>query len=113
MLKNKSFRALNILKFVSSTDWGADSTVLLNLYRSKRRHKNLVSETILIGELYNFNSGSGWSPLLLQKCIPRGFELDNLNPFSTLIDNVQYQVGIYSPSSRTTTLTWSVQNVSS
>ena len=30
MLKNKSLRALNILKFVSSTDWGADSTVLLN-----------------------------------------------------------------------------------
>jgi hypothetical protein len=40
---------------------------------SKRRPKNLVSETILIGELYNFNSGSGWSPLLLQKCIPRVF----------------------------------------
>jgi hypothetical protein len=34
MLKNKSLKALNILKFVSSTDWGADSTVLLNLYRS-------------------------------------------------------------------------------
>ena len=31
-LKNKSLKALNILKFVSSTDWGADSTVLLNLY---------------------------------------------------------------------------------
>jgi hypothetical protein len=30
MLKNKSLKALNILKFVSSTDWGADSTVLLN-----------------------------------------------------------------------------------
>ena len=26
MLKNKSLKALNILKFVSSTDWGADST---------------------------------------------------------------------------------------
>ena len=34
MLKNKSLEALNILKFVSSTDWDADSTVLLNLYRS-------------------------------------------------------------------------------
>jgi hypothetical protein len=44
---------------------------------SKRRPKHLVSETILIGELYNFNSGSGWSPLLLQKCIPRVFELEN------------------------------------
>jgi hypothetical protein len=32
MLKNKSLKALNSLKFVSSTDWGADSTVLLNLY---------------------------------------------------------------------------------
>ena len=34
MLKNKNLKALNILKFVSSTDWGADITVLLNLYRS-------------------------------------------------------------------------------
>jgi hypothetical protein len=39
MLKNKSFKALNILKCVSSTDWGADSTVLLNLYRSLIRSK--------------------------------------------------------------------------
>jgi hypothetical protein len=92
MLKNKSLKALNILKFVSSIDWCADSTVLLNLYRSLIRSKldygcivydsDLVSETILIGELYNFNSESGWSPLLLQKCIPRVFELENLNPFS-------------------------------
>jgi hypothetical protein len=34
MLQNKCIKALNISKFVSSTDWGADSTVLLNLYRS-------------------------------------------------------------------------------
>jgi hypothetical protein len=33
-IKNKSLTVLNILKFVSSTDWVADSTVLLNLYRS-------------------------------------------------------------------------------
>ena len=39
MLKNKSLKALNILKFVSSTDWGADSTVLSNLYRSLIRSK--------------------------------------------------------------------------
>ena len=39
MLKNNSLKALNILKFVSSTDWGADSTVLLNLYRSLIRSK--------------------------------------------------------------------------
>ena len=39
MLRNKSPKALNILKFVSSTDWGADSTVLLNLYRSLIRSK--------------------------------------------------------------------------
>ena len=39
MLKNKSLKALNILKFVSITDWGADSTVLLNLYRSLIRSK--------------------------------------------------------------------------
>jgi len=29
MLKNKCPKALNILQFVSSTDWGTDSTVLL------------------------------------------------------------------------------------
>ena len=39
MLKNKSLKALYILKFVSSTDWGAHSTVLLNLYRSLIRSK--------------------------------------------------------------------------
>jgi hypothetical protein len=39
MLKNKSLKALNILKFVSSTDWGADSTVLLNSYISLIRSK--------------------------------------------------------------------------
>jgi hypothetical protein len=39
MLKNKSLKALNILKFVSSTDGGVDSTVLLNLYRSLIRSK--------------------------------------------------------------------------
>jgi len=35
----KCLKALNILKFVSSTDWGAHSTVLLNLYRSLIRSK--------------------------------------------------------------------------
>ena len=30
MLNNKCHEALNILKFVSSIDWSADSTVLLN-----------------------------------------------------------------------------------
>ena len=39
MLINKSLSALNILKFVSSTDWGADSTVLLNLFRLLIRSK--------------------------------------------------------------------------
>jgi hypothetical protein len=39
MLKNKCIKALNILKCLSSTDWGADSTVLLNLYRSLIRSK--------------------------------------------------------------------------
>ena len=34
MLKDKSLKALNILQFVSSTDWGADRMVLLSLYRS-------------------------------------------------------------------------------
>ena len=39
MFKGKSLKALNILKYVSSTDWGADRTVLLNLYRSLIRSK--------------------------------------------------------------------------
>ena len=39
MQKNKCLKALDILKFVSSSDWGADSTVLLNLYRSLIRSK--------------------------------------------------------------------------
>jgi len=39
MLKNKSLKALNILKCVSSTNCGGDSTVLLNLYRSSIRSK--------------------------------------------------------------------------
>ena len=33
VLNNKFLKALNISKCVSSTDWGADSIVLLNLYR--------------------------------------------------------------------------------
>ena len=39
MLKNKCLKALNILKGVSSTDWGADRDILLNLYRSLVRCK--------------------------------------------------------------------------
>ena len=39
MLKAKCLKALNILKVVSSTDWGADKTILLNLYRSLIRSK--------------------------------------------------------------------------
>jgi hypothetical protein len=54
----KILRALRLL-FLSILIWGRKVSLL-----SKRRPKNLVSETILIGELYNFNSGSGWSPLL-------------------------------------------------
>jgi hypothetical protein len=57
-------RALRLL-FLSNLIWGRKVSLLSN-----GRPTNLVSETMLIGELYNFNSGSGWSPLLLQKCIP-------------------------------------------
>jgi len=32
-------KTLDILKFVSSTEWGADSTVLLNLHRLLNRSK--------------------------------------------------------------------------
>jgi len=48
MLKNKCLKALNILKFVSSTDCDADSTVLLNLYRSLIR-STLDYECIVYG----------------------------------------------------------------
>ena len=33
-LKAKCLKALDILKVLSSSDWGGDRTVLLNLYRS-------------------------------------------------------------------------------
>ena len=39
MLKAKCNKALDIIKVVSSTDWGADRSVLLNLYRSLVRSK--------------------------------------------------------------------------
>ena len=39
MLKARCLKALDVLKVVSSTDWGADKTILLNLYRSLVRSK--------------------------------------------------------------------------
>ena len=39
MLKSKCLKALDVLKVVSSTDWGADKSILLNLYRSLVRSK--------------------------------------------------------------------------
>jgi hypothetical protein len=38
-LKKKCLKAMNLLRVVSSTDWGADSTTLLRLYRSLVRSK--------------------------------------------------------------------------
>ena len=38
-LKAKCHKALNLLKVVAHTDWGADRTVLLRLYRSLIRSK--------------------------------------------------------------------------
>ena len=38
-LKAKCLKALNLLKVLSHTDWGADRTVLLQLYRSLSRSK--------------------------------------------------------------------------
>ena len=38
-LKAKCLKALNILKVLSHTNWGADRTVLLQLYRSLIRSK--------------------------------------------------------------------------
>ena len=38
-LKAKSFKALNLLKVLSHTSWGADRTTLLKLYRSLVRSK--------------------------------------------------------------------------
>jgi hypothetical protein len=65
----KILRALRLL-FLSILIWGRKVSLL-----SKMRPKNCVSGTIFIGELYNFNSGSGRSPLLLQMCIPTVFAL--------------------------------------
>ena len=39
MLKARCLKALDILKVVGSTDWGADRNILLNLYRSLVRSK--------------------------------------------------------------------------
>ena len=39
MLKSRCLKALDILKVVSSTEWGAEKEVLLNLYRSLVRSK--------------------------------------------------------------------------
>lgn len=39
LLKSRCLKALDILKMVSSTDWGADTSILLNLYRSLVRSK--------------------------------------------------------------------------
>ena len=38
-LKAKCLKAMNLLKVLSHTNWGADSTVLLQLYRSLIRSK--------------------------------------------------------------------------
>jgi hypothetical protein len=38
-LKNKCLKAMNLLGVVANTDWGADSTTLLRLYRSIIRSK--------------------------------------------------------------------------
>ena len=39
MLKSKCQKALDILKVISSTDWGTEKDVLLNLYRAIVRSK--------------------------------------------------------------------------
>ena len=39
ILKNKCLKALNILRVLSNTDWGADRKVLLRLYRALVRSK--------------------------------------------------------------------------
>ena len=38
-VKSKCLKALNILKVLSNTDWGADRKVLLQLYRALIRSK--------------------------------------------------------------------------
>ena len=73
-------KTLNILKFVSSTDWGGESMVLLNLYRS------LIRSKLDYGCIVYCSARSSYIKLL---------------------DTVHHH------SSRITTLTWSVQNVSS
>jgi hypothetical protein len=38
-LEKKCLKAMNLLRVVAHTDWGADSTTLLRLYRSMMRSK--------------------------------------------------------------------------
>jgi len=38
-LKNECVKAMNILKSVSATDWGADQTIIMHLYRTLVRSR--------------------------------------------------------------------------
>ena len=53
MLKTKCLKALDILKVVSSSDWDADKSILLNLYRSLVRSK-LDYGSIVYGQLMSY-----------------------------------------------------------
>lgn len=48
LLKKKCFKAMNVLMVLSKTKWGADSSTLMNLYRTLIRSK-LDYESIIYG----------------------------------------------------------------
>ena len=58
LFKNKCHKALNILQFVSNSDFGADSTVLLNLYTSLIRSKLDYGYIITVHPVYLISSCS-------------------------------------------------------
>ena len=75
MLKNKCLNALNILKCVFSIDWGADSTVLSNLYRS------LIRSTLDYGCIV-YGSARPWYIKFLDTVHHQGIRL-SLGAFRT------------------------------
>jgi hypothetical protein len=49
-------KTLNILKFVSSTDWGGESMVLLNLYRSLIRSNWITDVLFTVQPVHRISS---------------------------------------------------------
>ena len=90
MLKNKSLKALNILKCVSSTDWGADSTVLLNLYRSKLDYECIIYGSARPSYIKDYDSHLGrLERLQLRVCMLKQTSLPLKKDVSNLVCSMQ------------------------